>query len=202
MLFMPCRYESWDAAFVAMEKELNPTSIDHVPSGVRRDWIVPMMIPARELTSSEKAPYDHMMEMENEGNQLRQLAETPADTPLNLADAQRHGASESFMFWMRGPRNVVFRDSIETRDADVAALRARGFSSLTVLPRTDAAFSGPATRRRWISYAGGILRVCKNTIVDPGDRRECALGNVIRKVPGSFESLEHLFAEIETSWPA
>lgn len=202
MLYMPLRYDSWDAALVAMEKALHPSSIDHVPSGIKRDWIGRMMIPARELSPSEKKPYDNLRNMEKEEKRLRLLAGVSADHVLSLDDAQRYGASDSFMYWMCGPYNVIFRDTVAKRDADVAALRAKGFSSRTVLPRTDAAFSGSSHRRRWISYKAGILRVCKNTIVDPSDKRECEPRNVIRTVPGPFKSLEHLFAEIEASWPA
>uniref|UniRef100_A0A7S1EEY8 Uncharacterized protein n=1 Tax=Hemiselmis andersenii TaxID=464988 RepID=A0A7S1EEY8_HEMAN len=69
-----------------------------------------------------------------------------------------------------------------------------------MFPRTHAQLT--SGRFRWISYCGGVLRVCLGRAGKDSKGRACPTDRVARewRLGGGFQSLHQMFCAVEASW--
>ena len=151
-----------------------------VESGVKSDCITRMVFGPERMSADAEEKYAHSK---------RTFENLPSvGTPLE------DFPDEETAYLACGPQCVFFRQTPAACATSLARIR-QTLNFDAAFPKCARAY---ASKRRWIWYRLGVLRVCKR----PCSRdRECADHNVLGRIDRRFANLHDLFCAAEALWP-
>eukprot|EP00966_Prymnesium_polylepis_P018105 418003-Prymnesium_polylepis.1 len=188
LAYAPNRFASAEELLISLDSaaELQPDE------ATREDAFSRLVFPA-ELPPKATARYEqYVAELQDFDKALSSLED---DSPESLEQL-----SEEHQYRAHGPKEVTVRLSVAERDAAVKELRARGFDFAAAFPKCAAAHDADALY--WISYRGGVLRLCKGDGMQGGERGNPPKGGELAKHNVRARTLQDLFCVAEALWPA